>query len=124
MLQSLRKEKKSQDSRNFENDRKGRNKHNQQRKKKSNDSRSRSRSNSQRKSHKPSTNKHIKMTKKNSEHQLKLQKKKGKKSYDFFHEIDRINKVKKKDFKRCKFKIMTKARTTIMANKMNILKLC
>ena len=65
----------------------------------------------------------LKMTKKNSPHQLKLQKKKGKKSYDFFHEIDRINKVKKKDLKRCKFKIMTKARTIRMANKMNILKL-
>ena len=58
--QTLTKEKKSQDSKNSENDRKGRNRHNQQRNKKNNDSRSRSRSNNQHNSHKLSTNKTIK----------------------------------------------------------------
>ena len=58
--QSLRKEKKSQDSRNSENDWKGKNRYNQQRKKENNDGRSRSRSNNQHNSHKPSTNKPIK----------------------------------------------------------------
>ena len=67
MLHKFR-EKKSQDSKNSENDWKGRNQHNQQRSKKNNDSRSPSRSNSQHNSHKLSTNKTIKMMKKNGLH--------------------------------------------------------
>ena len=62
--QSLRKEKKSQDSRKSENDWNCRSRHNQQRKKKNNDSRSRSRTNNQDNSHKPSTNKPVKNDKK------------------------------------------------------------
>ena len=82
--QSLRKEKKSQDSRNSENDWKGRNRYNQQRKKKNNGSRSHSRSNNQHNTHKPSTNKPIKNEKKSGLHQLKLRKRKGEKSDHFF----------------------------------------
>ena len=60
----MRKEKKSEDSRNSENDWKGRNRYYQQRKKKNNDSRSRSKNNNQNNSYKPSTNKPIKNEKK------------------------------------------------------------
>ena len=66
--QSLKQEKKSQDSRNSKNDRKGRNWHNQQRKKKNNDSRSRSRSSNQLTHIKPQQTNPLKMTKKNGLH--------------------------------------------------------
>ena len=62
----------------------------------------------------------LKMTKKNDQHQLKLRKMKGAKSYHFFVKQDHTNKDKKKDLKRWKLKIMTKARPVIMINKMNI----
>ena len=77
--QSLRKGKKSQDSRNSKSDQKGRNRHNQQRKKENNDRRSRGRSNNQHNSFKLSTNKPL-----NGLHQLKLRKRKGEKSDYFF----------------------------------------
>ena len=62
--QSLRQEKKSQDSRTSKKDWKGRNRQNQQRKKKNNDNRSRSRSNNQHNLHKSSANKPNKNDKK------------------------------------------------------------
>ena len=58
--QTLRKEKKSQDRKNPENDQEGRNRHNQQRNNKNNGSRSSSRSNNQYNSRKISANKTIK----------------------------------------------------------------
>ena len=77
------KENQSQDSRNSENDWKGRNWYNQLRKKKSNGSRSRSRSNNQHNSQKPSTNKPIKNEKKEWPTPAKLRTRKGEKSNNF-----------------------------------------
>ena len=62
----------------------------------------------------------LKMRKKSGLHQLKLRKRKGEKSDHFFVKQDHINKDKKKDLKRWKLKIMTKATPTIMTSKMNI----
>ena len=91
--QSLRQEKKSQDSRNSKNDRKGRNWHNQQRKKKNNDSRSRSRSNNQHNSHKTSTNKPIKNDKKEWPTLAKVSKgeRRKKRLFSFYDESETKN---------------------------------
>ena len=62
--QSLRQEKKSQDSRTSKNDCKGRKQYNQQRKNKNSNNRSQSRSNNQHNSHKSSANKPNKNDKK------------------------------------------------------------
>ena len=85
--QSLRQEKKSQDSRNSENDRKARNRYNQQKKKKNNDGPSRSRSNNQQNSHKPSTNKPIKIDKKEWPTLAEASKVESRKKRPFFSKI-------------------------------------
>ena len=85
--QSLRKEKKSQGSRNSENDRKGRNRHNQQRKKKNNDSHSRCRGNSQHNLHKHSTNKPLKNDKKEWPTPIQASKEERRKKRPFFRII-------------------------------------
>ena len=89
----MRQEKKSQDSRNSKNDRKGRNWHNQQRKKKNNDSRSRSRSNNQHNSHKTSTNKPIKNDNKEGPTLAKVSKveRRKKRLFSFYDESETKN---------------------------------
>ena len=102
--QSLRKEKKSQDSRNSENDWKGRNRYNQQRKKKNNGSRSRSRSNNQHNTHKPSTKKPIKNEKKEWPTPAEASKEERRKERPFFRKVRPYKQRQKERFETVEIK--------------------
>ena len=109
--QSLRKEKKSQDSRNSENDWKGRNRYNQQRKKKDNGSRSCSRSNNQHNTHKPSTNKPIKNEKKEWPTPAEASKEERRKERPFFRKVRPYKQRQKERFETVEIKNYDKSDT-------------
>ena len=102
--ESLRKEKKSQDSRNSENDWKGRTRYNQQRKKKNNGSRSRSRSNNQHNTHKPSTNKPIENEKKEWPTPAEASKEERRKERPFFLKVRPYKQRQKERFETVEIK--------------------
>ena len=98
------KEKKSQESRNSENDWKCKNRYNQQRKKKNNGSRSRSRSNNQHNTHKPSTNKPIKNEKKEWLTPAEASKEERRKERPFFRKVRPYEQRQKERFETVEIK--------------------